>query len=187
LNEDPEGAKVLALQQKKVAGIFPPVRLIMLAQVYVAREDFENAERALDQAEKSMGPEPGLQMSYCRHRACCLAGQGKIKEAENYIERMRAITRELPKRSLLWEAHFTAGRVYLYLGRFNDALAEFIEAQRSVLHPIEKHVTAYWIARTHEAAGNHREANPYYQLVAADPIPSWMRKQAAEALAQPSV
>jgi cytochrome c-type biogenesis protein CcmH/NrfG len=47
--------------------------LILLAQVYLSLEDFENADRALDQAEKSLGPEPGLQMSYCRQRACSLA------------------------------------------------------------------------------------------------------------------
>jgi tetratricopeptide (TPR) repeat protein len=185
LSGSPEGAKLIALKRRKLAGVFPPARLILLAQVYVALEDFENADRALDQAEKSPGPEPGIQMSYCRHRACSLAGQGKSKEAENYIERMRAIVRELPKRSLLWETHFTAGQSYWHLRRFNDALAELIEAQRSVLHPIEKHATAYWIARTHEAAGDQREAIRYYEIVAADTIPSWMRERAAKALARP--
>ncbi|MEY2465784.1 MAG: hypothetical protein QOD03_305, partial [Verrucomicrobiota bacterium] len=184
LSESPEGAKLIALQRIKLAGVFPPARLILLAQVYVALEDFENADRALDQAEKSLGPEPGLQMSYCRRRACSLAGQGKSKETENYIERMRAIVRERPKRSMLWETHFATGRSYLYLRRFNDALAELTEAQRSALHPIERHATVYLIARTHEAAGNQREANAYYQIVVADSIPSQMREQAAEALAR---
>jgi tetratricopeptide (TPR) repeat protein len=186
MSEDPEGAKVIALQRKKLAGIFPPAQLILLAQVYISLEDFENADRALDQAEKSLGPEPGLQMSYCRHRACSLARQGKSKEAEDYIGRMRAIVKELPKRSLLWETHFTAGQSYFHLRRFNEALAELIEAQRSILHPIERHATAYWIARAQEAAGNQREADAYYRIVAADPIPSWMREKAAAALTRPS-
>src|SRR6266498_377165 len=178
----PDGARLIELQRKKHAGVFQPARLLFSAQVYIAWGKFEDADRALDQAEKFLGPELGLQMSYCRHRACCLAGQGKSKEAENYIERMRAIARELPKRSLVWEKHFAAGRSYLYLRRFNDALAELIEAQRSVLHPIERHSTAYWIARTHDAAGNKRDANAYYQIVVSDTIPSWMRKHAAETL-----
>lgn len=182
MNESSEGPKLIELQRRKLAGVFQPARLILLAQVYIAKEEFENADCALDQAEKSLGPEPGIQASYCRHRACSLAAQGKATEAETYIERMRTIVKQLPKRSLLWETHFAAGQSYLYLGRFNDALTELIKAQQSVLHPVEKHSTAYWIARAHEAAGNRNEAIPYYQLVAADTIPSWMRKLATESL-----
>lgn len=184
VQENPEGPKLIELQNKKLAGVFQPARLLMLANVYLAQEDLENANRMIDQAEKKLGPEPGMQASYCRYRACCLAAQGKATEAENHLQRMRAIVKQYPKRSLIWETHFTAGRSYLYLGRPSDALAELIEAQRSVLHPTEKHVTAYWIARSHEAAGNLREAIPYYQRVAGDTIPSWMRKKAVEVLAQ---
>jgi hypothetical protein len=130
-----------------------------------------------------LGPEPGVQISYCRYRACNLAAQGKPAETENCIARMRAIVQRLPARSFLWETHFAAGRSYMYLARFREALTELTEGQRFVLHPIEKHATAYWIARTHEAAGNQHEAVSYYRLVAADPIPSWMRKRAVESLA----
>lgn len=180
----PEGPKLIELQNKKLAGVFQPARLLVLANVYLVQEDLENASRVIDQAEKKLGPEPGIQASYCRYRACCLAAQGKATEAEHHLERMRAIVKQLPKRSLIWETHFTAARSYLYLGRPGDALAELIEAQRLVLHPIEKHVTAYWIAQAHVAAGSPHEAIPYYQNVAADAIPSWMRKKALEALAQ---
>jgi tetratricopeptide (TPR) repeat protein len=179
-----DGARFIELQRQKMAGVFQPARLLALAQVYLAREDFENAVRALDQAEKVLGPEPGIQFSYCRHRACSLAAQGKADEAGKYIERMRAMAKQRPKRSLLWETHFSTGRAYLYLGRFDDALSELNEAQRSVLHPIEKHVTAYYFAKSHEAAGRLEEAMPYYRTVATDPIPSWMQKRAAEFLAQ---
>lgn len=182
LKETPEGTKLIELQRKKHAGIFQPARLLMLANVYMEREEIDNAVRMLDQAENSIGPEPAVQTSYCRHRACSLAAQGKVSETENYIERMRAIVQQLPKRSLLWETHFAAGRAYLYLKQFSDALAELNEAQRFVLHPIEKHATAYWTARTHEAAGHLIEAIPYYRIVAADGIQSWMRKQAADVL-----
>jgi hypothetical protein len=70
----------------------------------------------------------------------------------------------------------------LYLGRLGEALNELTDAQRFALHPVEKHVTAYWIARTHEASGDRPKAMPYYEVVAADTIPSWMRKHAAEVL-----
>ena len=180
--ESDEGAKLAELQRRKRAGFFPPARLQLLAKVYLAREEFENADRVLDQAEKMLGPEPGLQASYCQHRACSLAAQGKAAEAENCLERMRAIVRELPKRSLLLETHYAAVRSYLYLGKSRDALAELTAAQPFVLHPIEKHAINYWIARAHEASGDQEKAIPYYQIVAADNIPSWMRKEAIEAL-----
>jgi hypothetical protein len=70
----------------------------------------------------------------------------------------------------------------LYLGRFADALAELSEAERYALHPLEKHTTAYWTARVHEAAGDREKAIPYYRMAASDSIPSWMRKKSAEAL-----
>lgn len=184
LSESPEGAKLIALRHAKLARFFPPARFIKLAKVYIAREEFENADRALDQAEKSLGPEPGLQMSYCRARACSLAAREKSKEAEVYIERVRAIAREFPKRSFVWEMHFAAGRSYLYLRRFSDALAELTEARRSALHPIQKHAIAYWTAKAHEAAGDQHEAILSYEIVAADSIQSWMREQAAQALAR---
>jgi tetratricopeptide (TPR) repeat protein len=182
-----EGAKFIELQRQKIAGIFQPARLLVLANVYLAREDIENAIGVLDRAEKVLGAEPGIQVVYCRHRACSFAAQGKAAEAEQYIERTRAIAKKLPKRSLVWETHFAAGRAYLYLGRFDDALSEWVEAQRLVLHPIEKHITAYYLAKTHEAAGRSDDAMSYYRTVAADPIPSWMQKESAEALAKQNV
>lgn len=182
MHESAEGAALVALQNKKLASFFPPARLVMLAHVYNASEDFENADRVLNEAEKALGPKPGLQMSYCRERACSLAGKQEPEEAEKYIHRMRAIAGELPKRAMLWELHFSTGRAYFYLRRFSDALAELMEAQKFVLHPIEKHVTAFWIARAHDGAGSRREAMPYYQIVFADPIQSRMRHQAGEIL-----
>jgi len=177
-------SKLLELQRKKHAGVFQPARLLFLANIYLAREDFENADRMLDQAEKLLGPQPGVQSSYCRYRAHSAAAQGKTAEAERYIERLRTLVQQLPKRSLLREAHYSTGRSYMYLKRFSDALAEFEAAERFGLHPVEKHITAYWLARAHEAAGTPNKAIQYYQAVVADTIPSRLRTQAAEALAQ---
>lgn len=182
VRDAPGGDQLLELQSKKIGGVFKPARLLLLANVYLSQEDFQNADLALDQAEKLLGPEPGIQLSYWSYRASSLAGQGAAAEAEGYIERMRKMIQQLPKRSLLWETHFTAGRSYLYLRRFADALAELAAAEQSALHPTEKHTTAYWIARTHEAVGEHDKAALYYQIVVADKIPSWMRKSAVEKL-----
>lgn len=185
LSGSPDGAKLIELQQRKLEKIFPPARMIMLAQVYNSREDFENAGLALDEAEKSLGPEPGLQMAYCRQRACCYAGLGKEVETERYIERMRAIAKELPKRSFFWESHSATARSYLHLRRFKDALAELAKAQQHVLHPIERHTTTYMIALANEGVGNKHEAEAKYRLVIADEIQSCLREKAIAALASP--
>jgi tetratricopeptide (TPR) repeat protein len=175
---NPEGSKLIELQGRKLAGVFQPARWIILAGVYLDQEAFENVDRALDEAEKSLGSSPVMQISLCRTRARSYAAQGRSTEADDYIVRTRLLLQQFPNRSTVMETHLAIGRSYLSLRRFNDALVELAEAQRFSLHPIEKHQAAYWIARTHEAAGNLNEALPYYQQVAADPIPSWMHHQA---------
>jgi tetratricopeptide (TPR) repeat protein len=182
LTQTPVGVELIALKRKKLARIYPPAQWLKRAHVYLAMEDFEKAGEALDEAAKSLGPEPGLQFSYARYRAHSFAGQRKSKETEEYIERMRVIARESPKRSTTCQCHYSTGRAYFYLGRHNDALAELMEAQRNALHPIEKHVNAFWIAKTHEALGRTADARPFYQQVATDTIPSRYREQAAAAL-----
>ena len=137
----PAGAKLIELQDKKLASVFQPARLLLLAHVLLAQDDVENAVHALDYAEKLLGPMEAIQASYCQYRAWSLAAQGKASEAETYLDRVRAIVQQLPKRSMRWEAHSVAGRVYLYLGRLDKALVESMEAQRAVLHPSERHTT----------------------------------------------
>ena len=184
LSEIPEGASWIESRRKKLVGIFPPAQQLKLARVYLTQEEFDKAVSALNEAEKSLGPNPGLQAVYCHYRAESFAALGKADEAENYIERMRAIVKQTPKRQLRRETHSATGRSYLYLQKFGEALAELTQAHQLALHPIEKHTTAYWLARAHEAAGDRNETMRYYQIVAADPIPSWMRKRAIETLAQ---
>jgi tetratricopeptide (TPR) repeat protein len=185
LNRSREGSKLLELQGRRLAGVYQPVRWIMLASVYVEQEAFENADRTLDEVEKSLGSNRVLQIAYCRTRARSHAAQGRSAEANECIARVRVMMQEFSSRSTAMEVHLAIGRSYLSLRRFGEALAELAEAQRRALHPVEKHQAAYWIARTHEAAGNPREAITYYQQVASDPIPSWMHRQAAAAQHKP--
>ena len=82
LNRSPEGSKFLELQGRKLAGVYQPARWIMLAGVYLDQEAFENADHALDEAEKSLGSNRVLQISYCRTLARSHAAQGKSREAD---------------------------------------------------------------------------------------------------------
>lgn len=185
MKESVEGSKLLELQQKKLTGVRQPARLLMLASTYISHEKFDLALVALEQAEKTMGKEPVIQCSYCRLSAVSVAATGKVLEAEDFIKRALDIARKYPKRSTLWETHLGICRTYWYLKRYGEALAAMVEGEKSALHPIEKHSTAYWLARTHEAAGRRQEAKAFYEAVVADGIPSWMRKRAEEALANP--
>ncbi|HTV41840.1 MAG TPA: hypothetical protein VMF08_14760 [Candidatus Sulfotelmatobacter sp.] len=184
MRASPDGIKLLELRQKKLDGVVQPARFLRLAEAYLGMDDFKNADLVLDQAEMSLGANLAIQGSYCRFRACSLAGQGKGSEVESYIERLGTIAKQRFARSFVYDTHFATGRAYFYLGRFTDALTKLSAAEQSALHPIEKHATAYWIARTYEAAGERDKTIPYYRAVASESIPSWMRKKAAEALAQ---
>jgi len=185
MGASPDGAKLIELQGRNLAGIFPPARWIRVAQTYLDQEAFANADAALGEAEKSLGSNQVLQISYWRTRARSHAGQGKSAEADDCIGRARALIQQFPRRSTVMETHLAIGRSYLSLRRFSKALMELGEARRNSLHPIERHQANYWTARTHEAAGNSLEALTYYKLVAADPIPSWMHRQAASICGKP--
>jgi tetratricopeptide (TPR) repeat protein len=177
-----EGRRLIELQGKKLATVYPPVRLLSLAQIYIAKEDFEKAQLILDESENLLGPQPGLRFTYYRHQASCAAAMQNVARTEMCFAQMQAIVQELPKRALLWEMHYATGCSCVYLNRFGDSLAELSKAQQHALHPIEKHATAYWFGRAYERSGDRAKAAPYYQTVAADPISSWMRRKAIEAL-----
>jgi tetratricopeptide (TPR) repeat protein len=179
-----EGSKLIELQSKKIEGIFQPIRLLLLASVYNAGEEFQKAEQVLDQVDKALGPEPVIRASYYRNRAFCSAGKGQVALALGYIEQTRSLTSQSSRRSAIWDSHFVIGRAYIYLGRFKEAFAELCVAEQSALHPIEKHRTSYWLGRACQADGVPDKAKAYYEAVAASAIPSWMRKSAADALAR---
>lgn len=111
--------------------------------------------------------------------------EGKADETDRCVARLREQVQKSPTRTRIWETHLAIGRSHYDLRRYREAVTELTEAQRHVLHPLENHTTTYWLAKAHEASGNRREAARCYQAVAADAIPSWMRKKAAEVLAQP--
>lgn len=178
----PEGAVLVDLHRRKLAGVFPPGRLLALASVYLDQDAIEDAERTLDEVGKSIGPLPGLQASYHACRARLLVAQGKPVEAENCLAQMRFIVKQSPKSSLIYDTHYESARTYFNLGRFGDALREIIEADRFALHPIQKHAAAFRTAQIHEALGNKPEAVSYYQKACADAIPTLMCNQAMEAL-----
>jgi tetratricopeptide (TPR) repeat protein len=181
LKQNVEGAKWIQSQKQKLAGIFPPARWIRLAHVYLAEQDFEQSDKALDNAEKSLGSNQILESVYWRARARTYAGQYKSKEAEDCIDRARVMAQKLQSRSAIMETHLAIGRSYLSLRRWDEALIELLAAERTSLHPIERHQANYWIAHAYGSSDRLADALPYYQKVASDPIASWMQREAAAA------
>ncbi|HUJ11769.1 MAG TPA: hypothetical protein VL171_17300 [Verrucomicrobiae bacterium] len=180
--KDRESAKFIALQRQYAATIHQPVRLLSIARVYIEQQNFDDATRALDATEPLLGNNPIIRCSYNRSRAICAAAKGDAKQTEQYLAEARTITLSQPKRDTRWETNIAAGRCYLSLQLIDKARAEFLEAQRRALHPIEKHVTNYWLACTAVTAKRRNKAIRYYQTVVADGIPTVMRQESLAAL-----
>jgi tetratricopeptide (TPR) repeat protein len=177
-----ESARFIALKRKHSATIHQPIRLLSMARVYVDQENLDDATQALDTTEPLLGANPVIRCSYHRYRALCAAAKGDALQTELHLANARSITQSLPKRDTQWETSIAAGRCYLSLRLTDKASLEFQEARRHTLHPIEKHVTNYWLARTAEAAKRRSEAIRHYQSVVADNIPTWMREESLVAI-----
>jgi len=182
LLRDRESAKFIELQRQHAATIHEPIRLLLMSGVYAEQTKYDDATRALDAMELLLGNNPVIKSSYERNRAICAAAKGDVRQTEQHLAEARTIAQNLPKRDTQWETNIAAGRCYLLLKLTDKAGVEFLAAQRHVLHPIEEHVTNYWLARTAEAAKRRTEAIRNYQSVIADDIPTWMRQQSLAAL-----
>lgn len=177
-----ESATFIALKRKHSATIHQPIWLLSAARVYIDQGDLDEAIQALDMTEPLLGANPVIRCAYHRYRALCAATKGDIQQTEQHLAEARSITQSLPKRDTQWETSVAAGRCYLTLRLTDKATLELQEAQRHALHPIEKHVTNYWLARTADAAKRRSEARRHYQDVVADNIPTRMRDESFAAL-----
>jgi len=182
--KDRQSIKFIALQRQYAATIHEPIRLLTLADVYIEQGTFDDATRALDAAEKLLGPNPVIRCSYHRKRALCAAASGDTQQAEQHLMEARSLVEQHPRRGAEWEVCVAAGRCYLALQQMEKARAEFAHAQTITLHPIEKHLTNYWLGRTAEAARHPAEAIRHYQSVVADGIETRMREEAVDALSR---
>lgn len=182
LLNDPEAAKFIALKRRSSAAVHKPARLLAIIRVYVDQQSFDDATQALDATEPILGTNPVIQANYHRYRAICVAAKGDAWQTEQHLAEARSLTQRHPKRDSQFETHIAAGRCYLSLKLTDKAGTEFLEAQHHTLHPIEKHVTNYWLARTAEAARGRTDAIRNYQSVIADDIPTVMRQESLAAL-----
>ena len=177
-----EGAKFVALQRQYAATIHEPIRLLALSGVYLEAGNLDDATQALDTVQPLLGANPVILCDYHRRRAMCAAGKGDSPRAEQHLAAARSILADYPKRSTQWETHIAAGRCYLSLHAMDKAGAEFAQAQALWLHPLDKHVTNYWLGRTADAARRRSEAIQRYEKLVADGIDTKMRQEAIEAL-----
>jgi len=182
LLRDRESAKFIALQRQHAATIYEPIRLLVMSGVYLDQADYDDATHALDAMQSLLGNNPVIRSNYERNRAICSASKGDVRQAEQHLAEARTIALNLPKRDTQWETNISAGRCYLLLKLTDKASNEFLAAQRRMFHPIEKHMTNYWLARTMEVAKHRAEAIRNYQCVVADDIPTVMRQESLDAL-----
>ena len=180
--KDRQSAEFITLQRQYAASIHEPIRLLALAGVYLEEGNCDDAARSLDAVEKLLGANPVILCDYHRRRAICAAAQGENARMEQHLREARSIVAQHPKRSTQWATDIAAGRCYLLSQAIDKAGVEFLAARSRALHPLDKHVTNYWLGRAAEAAKHRTEAIRHYQSLVSDGIQTRMREEAVAAL-----
>ncbi len=172
------GRELLGLHQKQWAGVLEPLRFLYAAAVYAELKELDSLRYVLDQAGASMGGNPSVRSMHKRLDMLYHAGRGDVDETERCLAEGRQMLNGSTPRSTQAEFHRAAGRAFLALGRATQAVPEFEKALELSLHPLEKHINRFWLARAQDARGEKGKAAELFRAVVADGIPS---KYAAEA------
>jgi tetratricopeptide (TPR) repeat protein len=178
LERTSSGRELLDLHQKQWSGVLEPLRFLYAGLVYAELKDLDALRFALDKAGASMGGLPAVRAMHKMLELLLHAGRGDKPEAERCLKEGRELLNGLTTRATKAEFHRSAGRAFLALGRAADAVPEFEAALAGSVHPLEKHINRFWLARAQDARGDKAKAAELFQSVAADGIAS---KYAAEA------
>lgn len=178
LERTSSGRELLDLHQKQWSGVVEPLRFLYAALVYAELRDLDALRFALDKAGAAMGGHPAVRSMHKSLELLYHAGRGDAAEADRCLREGREILDRPTTRGLQSEFHRAAGRALLALNRVAPAMTEFEAALQTSVHPLEKHINRFWLARAHDARGERAKAAELFASVAADGIPS---KYAAEA------
>jgi tetratricopeptide (TPR) repeat protein len=178
VTSDDLGKDLVLRMDEEIAGIFRPGRYLSIAEVCIAAGDVANLEKALHGAQRELRFHPDVERIYWQLRAICHGLKGEASGAEESLKRARDLTVEVPTRLARFYTHCAGGRAYFHLGRSDVAISEFQEATQLALHPLEKHLNNYWLARALEAAGQKIEAGRIFGVVTEDGFATWMTSDA---------
>lgn len=175
-----EGRANLETHQRLWVGMTEPLRFFQAARIYLDQDDDEGVRFTIEKAREVMGGHPFLQKMGHELEAWVQAARGNLEGAEQELRAARALLDRFPKRSSLLEFQLQAGRVYLKLGRSDRAVTALEEAFKAVLHPLDRHVAGFWLARAHEAAGNASRSRELDRAVSSDGIDTVLARRARE-------
>lgn len=178
LERSSAGRELIDQHQKEWSGVLEPMRFLYAGLIYAELKDLDSLRFVLDKAGASMGGLPVVRAMHKSLEVLLCAGLGRVEETERCLREGLAILDGPILRASKGEFHRSAGRAQLALGRAKAAVAEFEAALQLSLHPLEKHINRFWLARANDALGDREKAAELFRLVAADGIPS---KYAAEA------
>jgi tetratricopeptide (TPR) repeat protein len=163
---------------EQISGVFGPAAELGKASIYLEAGDAEKLGLALDQVQKKLKSHRVMEHIYVRTRACWHAMKGDVAGVEADLARVRDLAAENPaSRSAKYETHLASGRAFLLLGQSERAIGEFKSANQLALHPLEKHVSTYWLARGNEGMDN-TTATIQFRTVIADGFGTWMEADA---------
>ncbi len=176
-----QGAGRLEWVRLRYAKTVVPARLHAAARVHLHRKDAAKAVAAVDEVAAMLGDGPAHPWTkHDQHgfRALCFAEAGAVEEAMTALHAMWAISNGAPAPTLAVSAREFAGSVARRLRQYDEAMRMFEEGLKLCIHPIQKHLFAYWLALSAEEAGKADLAAANYDRVVADGIDTWMRSAA---------
>ena len=160
---------------EELSSVFGPAIDLGRALVFVESGDVKSLGQALEQVQSKLKSHRIVEHIYLRTRALWYAMNADVQGMETDLIRVRQLAADKPaSRSAQYETHLASGRAFLLLNHADKACSELESANKLALHPLEKHVSLYWLARANQAAGNVRAKNQF-EMVVADGFGTWMK------------
>lgn len=157
-----------------------PTRLLLLAETHLRDRDSVAAEEALDLAEPRLPDYAVVILEYRRLRALAAAHAGDGATMEANLRLLDEAVAHARHKS--WDAAIGRGEALFMIQGFDAALSAFVQASGYARHPMDIHITRYWLARAHAALRNKDQAELLYRAVLADGFRTRMSDEASSAL-----
>lgn len=178
LDDDKMFQETARKMDEEISSVFGPAVELGRASVFLEAGDTANLGLALEQVQSKLNSHRIMEHIFVRTRACWHAMKGDVTAVEADLARTRQLAAEKPaSRSAKYETHLAAGRAYLSLGQNDRAAGELRSANHLALHPLEKHVSLYWMARANQAVDRTLAATQF-KTVIADGFGTWMEADA---------
>lgn len=170
-----------------IATVAGAVQKLTVARVLVEAGDPAGANVALAECAEAAADvsETRIAHAFLATRVAALSGDRDGTHMR--VERMRLVVGDHPARSYRWEADCVAGIALAGPGATDEERREGIallrQAARTALHPLEKHVANFHLARAHVARGDQMAAQAVWRMLLDDGLQSHMRAEAERELA----